>query len=196
MANRYISRISLSLIASAVILGFLIFLFFYIKNQFLVTRTEVTETGMVEKITSMGKLELVKYTMKDIVEQKEIHRIMPDSKVLFLAVGEVTACIDLTKVKRADIIQTTDSVTVYLPQPEICNASIDHTKSKVYSISGAWFQEDAKNMVESVYKIADRKILENARQMNITGIARQNAQLIFKPLLEGISGKKVVLVFR
>jgi hypothetical protein len=195
MSNRF-SRISVSLIASAVILGFLIFLFFYIKNQFLVSRTEVTETGMVEKITSMGKLELVKYTMKDIVEQKEIHRIMPDSKVLFLAVGEVTACIDLTKVKRTDIIQTTDSVTVYLPQPEICNASIDHNKSKVYSISGAWFQEDAKNMVESVYKIADRKILENARQMNITGIARQNAQLIFKPLLESISAKKVGLKFK
>lgn len=196
MSNRFANRIQSTLIVSAVILGFLIFLFFYIKHQFLVSRTEITETGMVEKITSMGKLELVKYTMKDIVEQKEIHPILPDSKVLFLAVGEVTACIDLTKVKRSDIIQTKDSVTVYLPQPGICNASLDHAKSKVYDITGAWFPDNAKKMVESVYQVAERKILENARQMNVIGLARQNAQLIFKPLLESISGKKVILKFK
>jgi hypothetical protein len=53
----------------------------------------------------MGKLELVKYAMKDVVEKKELHMIMPDLRVLFVAVGEVTACIDLTKVKKEDISQ-------------------------------------------------------------------------------------------
>jgi hypothetical protein len=196
MANRFGNRILFILITSIVIIGFLTFLFFYIKNQFTATRTEITEIGMVQKITSMGKLELVKYTMKDIVEQKEIHPILPDSKVLFLAVGQVTACIDLTKVKRTDIIQSDSSVTVFLPQPEICYAAIDHQQSKVYDISGTWFQDDTKNMVESVYKIAEKKILENARQMDVIGNARQNALLIFKPLLESISGKKVILSFR
>ncbi len=192
LSNRIISM----LIRLAVIIGFIVFVIYYIKNQYLASHTEVTETGMVQRITSIGKLELVKYTMKDIVEQKEIHSILPDSKVLFLAVGEVTACIDLTKVTKSDIQQSRDSVIVYLPQPEICNASLDHQKSKVYDISGAWFQESAKNMVESVYKIAEAKILNNARQMNVLGMARQNAQLIFKPLLENISGKKVVLRFK
>jgi hypothetical protein len=196
MANRFGNRILFILITSIVIIGFLTFLFFYIKHQFTASRTEITETGMVQKITSMGKLELVKYTMKDIVEQKEIHPILPDSKVLFFAVGQVTACIDLTKVKRTDIIQSDSSVTVFLPQPEICYAAIDHQQSKVYDISGTWFQDDTKNMVESVYKIAEKKILDNARQMDVIGNARQNALLIFKPLLESISGKKVILSFR
>lgn len=195
MANRFGNRILFIFISSMVITGFLVFLFFYIKHQFTVTRTEITETGMVQKITSMGKLELVKYTMKDIIEQKEIHPILPDSRVLFLAVGEVTACIDLTKVKRTDIIQSGDSVTVYLPQPEICYSALDHQKSKVYDIRGAWFQESAKDMVEAVYKLAGKKIMDNAKQMNVLGTARQNAQLIFKPLLEGVSGKIVILKF-
>jgi len=151
---------------------------------------------MVQKISSMGKLELVKYTMKDIIEQKEIHPILPDSKVLFLAAGEVTACIDLTKIKRSDITQTKDSVVVYLPQPEICYSKLDHQKSRVYDISGAWFEDNAKDMVEDVYKIAEKRILDNARQMDVLGMARTNAQLIFKPLLESISGKVVVLKFK
>lgn len=72
MASRFGNRILFILIGSIVITGFLIFLFFYIKHEFTASRTEITETGMVQKITSMGKLELVKYTMKDIVEQKHL----------------------------------------------------------------------------------------------------------------------------
>ena len=196
MPNDLNNRIILTMVRSVVIVAFICFVVYYIKNQYLATRTEIDETGMVQRITSMGKLELVKYTMKDVVEQKEIHTILPDSRVLFLAVGEVTACIDLTKVKKSDVTRHGDSVIVYLPEPEICNASLDHQKSKVYDITGSWFQENTKNMVESVYKLAGAKILDNAKQMNVLGMARQNAQLIFKPLLESISGKKVILKFK
>ncbi len=196
MANRFGNRILFILVSSLVITGFLVFLFFYIKHQFMVSRIEITDSGMVQKISSMGKLELVKYEMKDIIDQREVHLILPDSRVLFLAVGEVTACIDLTKVKKSDITQTKDSVVVYLPRPEICYAKLDHEKSKVYDIRGVMFEDGAKDMVEDVYKLAEKRILDNANQMNVLGLARQNAQLIFKPLLESISGKTVVLNFR
>src|ERR1700753_1930190 len=144
MANRFGNRILFLLVSSVIITCFLIFLFIYIKQQFSVSRIEVSETGLVQKITSMGKLELVKYEMKDIVEQTEVHPILPDSKVLLLAVGEVTACIDLTKVKKGDITQRQDSVLVYLPQPEICYAKLDHDKSKVYDIKGVWTPDGSK----------------------------------------------------
>jgi hypothetical protein len=134
--------------------------------------------------------------MKDIVEQNEVHPILPDSHVLLLAVGEVTACIDLTKLKRTDIIQSKDTVIVFLPQPEICYAKLNHDKSKVYDIRGVMFEDGAKDMVESVYKLAEKKILDNAKEMDVLGMARKNAQLIFKPLLESISGKTVVLNFK
>jgi len=196
MAGRFGNRILFILVSSIVITGFLIFLFFYIKHEFTASRTEITETGLVQKITAMGKLELVKYTMKDIIDQKEVHTILPDSRVLFLAVGDVAACIDLTKLRRTDIKQSGDSVIVFLPQPEICYARLDHQKSKVYDISGVWFPDNAKNMVEDVYRLAEKKIMDNANEMNVLGMARQNAQLIFKPILESISGKTVVLKFR
>jgi len=196
MGNRLAVRILFIMVSSIIIAGFLLFLFFYVKHQFAVTRTEITDSGIVQKISSMGKLELVKYEMKDIIEQREVHPILPDSRVLLLAVGEVTACIDLTKIKSSDIIQGKDSVVVFLPQPEICYTKLDHEKSKVYDIRGAWFQESAKDMVEAVYKLAEKRILDNAKEMNVLGLARQNAQLIFKPILESISGKTVILNFR
>jgi hypothetical protein len=192
------SRTSLTLIVSLVIVGFLIFLFFYMKHQFNTARTEVSEDVMVEKITSMGKLELVKYSMKDVLEKKQVHTILPDERVLFVAVGEVIACIDLTKVRKQDIVRDSlnNAVTVTLPQPEICYAKLDHQRSKVYDVSGVILPSTTKAMVEDIYKLAEKRLLENASQMKITDKARANAQLIFKPLLEGVSGKTVVLKFK
>lgn len=195
MLNTSRSRISITAIFYLVIIASAIFLFFYIKGRF-ATRTEVTEDIMVSKITAMGKLELVKYSMKDVVEKKEIHPILPDERVLFVAVGEVTACIDLTRVKKEDIVQSKDSVWLTLPRPEICYVKLDHQKSSVYDVSGVWFADKAKTMVEDVYKIAEKKMLATAGEMNLLGKAQENAGLIFKPFLEGVSGKKVALKFK
>ena len=196
MFNTQRSRISLTLSFALVITGFLIFLFFYIKHEFNTTRTEVTEDVMVTRVIAMGKLELVKYAMKDVVEKKELHMILPDSRVLFVAVGEVTACIDLTKVKKGDISQSKDTVEISLPQPEICYVKLDHQKSRVYDVSGVWFPDKTRTMVEDVYKLAEKKMLATATETNLIGKARENAGLIFKPFLENISGKKVVIRFK
>jgi len=83
-----------------------------------------------------------------------------------------------------------------LPQPEICYAKLDHQRSKVYDVSGVILPSTTQAMIEDIYKLAEKKLLDNAQQMDITGKARQNAQVIFKPLLEGVSGKTVILKFR
>ena len=191
------SRTAVLLVVAITTVILILSLFFYIKRQFFLARTELNEDVMVEKIVSMGKLELVKYSMKDVLEKKEIRNILPDKRILFVAVGEVTGCIDLTKLKKNDIVNSkSDSVTIFLPTPEICYVKLDHQQSKVYDVSGAWFPGDSKNMVEDIYKIAEQKILENAEKQNILGKTKENAKLIFKPMLENISGKKVGIEFR
>jgi hypothetical protein len=191
------ARITVLLLTSLITMLFLVFMFFYIKKQFFITRTELNEDLMIEKITAMGKLELVKYSMKDVLEQKEIRMFLPDKRILFVAAGEVTGCIDLTKVKKSDIVRhNEDTLTITLPQPEICYARIDHQRSKVYDVSGVFFPRDSKDMVEGIYKLAEQKMLENARQQDILGKTKQNARLIFKPMLENICGSKVGVIFK
>ena len=183
-------------ITNFLLLGLLLIGGFLLVKNIWGNRTEISDSAMVTKITSMGKLELVKCTMKDIIEQKETHLILPDSKVAFLCVGEVTACIDLTRINTGDVSHQGDSVIVVLPQPEICYAKIDHQRSRVYDLTGAWFPGNARDMVEGVYQLAEQKLSANAKEMDLLGKARENAQTIFKPLLESISGKTVVLRFR
>jgi hypothetical protein len=66
----------------------------------------------------------------------------------------------------------------------------------VYDISGSWFPLDTKNLVEGIYKVAEQQILKNAQQMGILKKTEENAELIFKPFLENITGKKVTVKFR
>lgn len=172
-------------------------IWFFIRREFKGGKTVIAEDVMIEKITAMGKLELVKYSMRDVLEKKELRTILPDKRVLFVASGEVAGCIDLTRVMKEDITRIgDDSIQVVLPQPEICYVKLDHKRSKVYDVSGSWFPTDTKDMVEDIYKLAERRILENAREMNILGKTRENALLIFKPFLENVSGKKVGIVFK
>lgn len=177
--------------------GALLFAFFYVKRSVEKPVTVLNEDFMVEKITAMGKLELVKYAMRDVLEKKELRLLLPDKRILFVASGEATACIDLTRVMKEDIVhEGSDSLTVYLPQPEICYVKLDHKKSKVYDVSGSFFPSDTKDLVEGIYKLAEQRLLSNAKQLDIIGKARQNAFLIFKPMLENVSGKKVNLQFK
>lgn len=189
-------RPALSITFFVVLLAALAFIFFYFKKEFLETKTIINGDMMVTKITSMGKLELVKFSMKDVIEKKETKRFLPDERILFVAVGEVTGCIDLTKVAKEDVNIEGDSLTLTLPQPEICYTKIDHQKSKVYDVSGAWFPSDAKEMVEDIYKIAEQRLKDNANEMQILLKTKENAEAIFKPLVENISGKKVGIIFK
>ncbi len=195
--NTATNTIIKTLVGWIMVLGVLAFGYFYFKDKLFASRKEMKEDVMVQKITSMGKLELVKYSMKDVIEQKEVRTILPDKRILFVAVGEVTGCIDLTKVQKKDIVAAgEDSVTVFLPQPQICYVKLDHQKSQVYDVSGTWFPTDTKDMVEGIYKIAEQRLLKNASDMQLLQKTKQNASLIFKPLLQNISGKKVGVIFR
>jgi hypothetical protein len=189
-------RVAFLLVVALAIFCLLIFMFFYIRNEFFKTRAEITEDVMIEKITNIGKLELVKYSMKDVIEKNISRPILPDKRILFVAAGEAAGCIDLTKVKKEDIKASEDSVTIFLPEPEICYAKLDHQRSKVYDLSGVFLPADRQEMIEDIYKLAEQKILQNARELNILGKTKENAELIFKPMLENISGKKVGIRFK
>lgn len=159
-------------------------------------KIEVTSDVVLEKMEMMGKLELTKFTIKDVLEKKIIKPYWFDEKVLFIAVGEAAGCIDLTKVQAGDIIIDEETITIDLPAPEICYAKLNHERSKVYDISGDYFKLNTQKNIEEVYKLAEGRIAQNAKELGVVEQTKNNAQLIIKPLFETLSGKKVVLTFR
>lgn len=148
---------------------------------------------IVEKISKMGKLELVRYNFKDIVEQKLVQDFLPDPKAILIIQGEAVGCIDLQKIQKSDIILKADTLIIKLPKPEVCYYKIDHSKSKVYDTEYAFMNEGL--LLEEAYKKAEENVLKTALATGILEQTQRNATLILKPMLENMSQKSVVLKF-
>lgn len=156
--------------------------------------TIITHDIVVKEMQQLGKLELVRYKLKDVMEYKEVKRFMPDAKALLIISGEVVGCIDLQKIKLNDITRKqTDSVLyVRLPAPELCFVKINHSESRVYNTENTFFS--GGEIVEKAYKETEKQIEKAALSSNILEQTRQNATLILKPFLEKIAGRKVVFI--
>jgi hypothetical protein len=156
-------------------------------------KTETSQTIVLQEITSMGKLELVRYNFKDVVEQKITKDWLPDASAVLIVQGEAIGCVDLTRLDLDDIVTESETLVVHLPDPELCVFKIDHNRSRVYNTEYA-FMEEAR-LVQEGYQQAEKQIRQSALDMGILEQTKENARKLLTPLLERASGKPVVVKF-
>ena len=149
---------------------------------------------VLTSVEDLGRMELVRYNFKDVVEyEKSVSRFIPNSKLVLIVSGEAVGCVDFAKITQADIQFQGDSlVRVALPAPEICYYKVDHSKSKVFSKENTYFQD--AELVEEGYKYAEQNVKKAALNSGILRQTTVNAEKILKPMLEEITGRRVVLV--
>ena len=154
----------------------------------------VNYNTVLTSVEDLGKMELVRYNFKDVVEyEKEVSRWVPKSKIVLIISGEAVGCVDFTKITKADIqFQGDTLVQIGVPESEICYYKVDHSKSKVFSKENTYFQDAA--LVEEGYKYAEQNIKRAALSSGILRQTQENAEKVLKPMLEEITGRRVVLV--
>lgn len=148
---------------------------------------------VLKEITAMGKLELVRYTFKDIVEHEQANTFLPNANAILIVEGEATGCIDLTQIKEDNVSIQGDSITVVLPRPELCTWKINHDRSRVYDTRFSFLDES--QLVSNAYQQAERQVRQSALNNGILVQTQQNAHQLLIPLLERVSGKKAGLIF-
>ena len=114
--------------------------------------------------------------------------------LVLIVEGEAVGCIDLTNITPADVSQSGDSLTLFLPAPELCGWKINHQRSRVYDTQYTFLSE--AQLVSEAYKQAEQQVRASALQSGILDQTRQNAVLLLRPLLNQLTGKRVGLVVR
>ncbi|WP_018479979.1 DUF4230 domain-containing protein [Pontibacter roseus] len=154
----------------------------------------VNHNTILTTVEELGRMELVRYNFKDVVEyEKDVSRWVPNSKVVLVVTGEAVGCVDFAKLEEQDIRFYGDSlVQISLPEPEVCYYKIDHSKSKVFSKENTYFQD--ADLVQESYRYAEANVKEAAINSGILRQTTVNAEKVLKPMLEEITGRKVVLV--
>jgi hypothetical protein len=157
---------------------------------------EVNFATVIEKVEAMGKMQLVRYQISDAVEyvKPSGSRFVPDAKAMLIVTGEAIGCVDLSKVKETDLVKTDSTLTLVLPSPELCVFKVDHKKSKVYDTKFTRITGQTK-IVDEAFEKAEEQIQKTALDNGILEETKKNAQLILKPMLEQLTGKKVIISF-
>ena len=150
--------------------------------------SQTTQQVVLKEVTALGKLELVRYTFRDIVEHSQARAILPNARAVLIVQGEATGCIDLTRLTDTDV-QMGDTIIVKLPKPELCGWKINHKQSRVYDTQFGFMDES--ELVSGAYTQAEEQIRQSALSSGILEQTRQNADLILRPILEKVAGKPV-----
>lgn len=174
-------------------LGVIICLLVFFKLNNKGTQIISSHQSTLEKVEALGRLELVRMNIKDVMEHRLSRQWLPDASALLIISGEVTGCIDLQKVKLEDIIVKSNTLKIKLPPPEICYCRIDYKNSKVYETKFDYFT--GINLVDSAYKEAERQLWKTALESGILDRTKENAMIILKSFFEGLGFKQVEISF-
>ncbi len=159
-------------------------------------KEEITNTVFITEIKALGKLELTKITIKEVMEYKMELDWALDKKVLMVFGGEVVGCIDLSKIKEENITNSDSVITIKLAGTEICYSKLDHSKTKLYNLSTmAEFNKIEPEMMDYLYKKGEAYLVSDSMKMIVNKETEVNVQKILKPLLEKISKKQVIIEF-
>ena len=150
---------------------------------------QTTHSVVLERVVALGKLELVRYTFKDIVEHERANLLLPNSRAVLIVEGEAVGCIDLTKLRSTDVVTEGDSLLVRLPAPELCTWKINHERSRVYDTNYTFLNE--AQLVSDAYRQAERQVRASAMQSGILDQTRRNAVTLLQPILAQLTGKPV-----
>jgi len=148
----------------------------------------------LERVESLGKLELVRMNIRDVMEHRQIRQwLLPDASALLIISGEVVGCIDLHKVKPENIIIEKDKIKIQLPAPELCYCKVDHSNSKVYSTRFSYFTKI--DLVDSAYREAEKQLWNMALESGILDQTQTTAVALLKPFFENLGFKQVEISF-
>jgi len=154
----------------------------------------VTHNTVLTQVEALGKLELVRYRFKDVVEYKRTAKypFLPDSKAALIVGGEAVGCLDLRKIRPQDVTLEGDSVVrIILPEPELCAFQVNHNQSRVFSTTNGFF--DDASLVDEAYRYAEAQVRRSALQSGILAETQRNAQQILVPMLRTLTGRRVII---
>jgi hypothetical protein len=153
----------------------------------------VTHNTMLTQVEALGRLELVRYRFKDVVEyRRRTYRFLPESKVALVVGGEAVGCIDLRKLRPQDVVLEGDSIVrVSLPAPELCSFQINHNQSRVFNTENGFFKD--AELIDEGYKYAEAQVRNAALQSGILAQTQRNAEQILVPMLRTLTGRRVIL---
>ncbi len=161
------------------------------------TATPKIDLGPVvlHQIQGLSELTTTRFGMQTVVTASKGRTLGPfefNTRLLYVAYGEVRAGVDLSLLGPADVVvEDNRAVTVTLPPPQILDSKLDVNRSYVYDFQQGILSPEAPELQTEAERRALEQIVAGACQSDILGEANQRAELAITKLLSAMDFEEI-----
>lgn len=166
------------------------------------SRLAESGTDVVTAVRALSRLETVAFHMERVVavedrQSRLFGLVQADDKILLIAVGEVTAGVDLNDLQATAISVDPDTgrATITVPRPQVFSARIDNAQTRVYARNTDLLARRAEEIETRARQNAEHGIREAALEAGILTHAEQNAARTLSALAASFGYPEVDVVF-
>jgi hypothetical protein len=154
-------------------------------------------------VRDLSRLESASFHMEKIVELTDEQSrlfglVQARDQILLVAIGDVVAGVDLTKLGDGDVEvdPASGSVSVLLPAPEVLTTAIDEAQTHVYGRTTDLLAARKDELESRARKEAAERIEKGARDGGILERARTSAERTVRALLQSLGFRQVVIAWK
>lgn len=152
---------------------------------------------IVQQVRGVSELTTAIFVMQTVADAAKDRTLGPftvgQTRLLYVAYGEVRAGVDLGEIKPEDVTVASDTIVISLPPPRIIDKKLDVEKSYVYDYQESLFAPPSPELQTWAEQYALQKIVAAACEGDILGMANEKAELAVGSLL-GAAGYRNVTV--
>lgn len=158
--------------------------------------------GVVAAIRDMSRLDTTSFHIEKVIEARDQQSrlwglLQPKDAILLVAVGDVVAGVDLSKLRDEDvrIDPATHAVRIQLPAPEVLSSSLDERSTHVVLRVTDALAERNEQLEGEARRQAEQEMREAALAAGILERSRASADRTLRALLRSLGYDDVAIVF-
>jgi hypothetical protein len=152
---------------------------------------------IVRSVQSLSRLETASFTVEKVITAETGEGpfgFLFQDRLLLVAVGQVIAGVDLSRMDQDDVQVAGSSVFITLPAAEVFVATLDNDATYVYDRETGLLANQQIDLETLARQEAERQILGAALENGILDMAQDNAEGYVEALLRTLGFEEVVFV--
>ncbi len=156
--------------------------------------------GVITAIRDVARLDTTSYHVEKVVQATDVQAhlwglVQSKDDLLLVAVGDVVAGVDLSKVRDEDVRVDAQARTVYvrLPPPEVTSSSLDQRATHVYTRRTDVLAARNEQLEGDARRHAEDEMRKQALDAGILERARASADRTLRALLRSLGFERVDL---
>lgn len=159
--------------------------------------------SVVTAVKDLARLETVEYHVERVIDLRDQQSLLfglihTQDAILFVAVGQVTAGVDLNELADGDVVvdQARNAVRIALPPARVLSTRLDNEHSWVYARTTDALAQRHEDLETRARQEAEKSLEQDAIDTGILARARDNAEGTVAAFVRSLGYESVIVTSR